>query len=140
MLGRFLSGFFASSPLAVVGGALADLWDPLDRAYGVCAFAAGAFSGPVAGPIMGGFVTQSYLGWRWTAWLTLIMAVLFGAIGLVVIPETSAAKILQTRAKRLRHETKNWALHAKADENQITAKTIVNVYLMRPWIMLVQVP
>jgi MFS transporter, DHA1 family, multidrug resistance protein len=61
MLGRFIAGFAASSPLAVVGGALADLWDPLQRAYAVCAFAAGAFTGPVAGPIIGGFVTESYL-------------------------------------------------------------------------------
>ena len=59
MLGRFFGGFFASAPLAVVGGALADIWDPLDRAYGVCAFAAGAFAGPVAGPIMGGFIVSS---------------------------------------------------------------------------------
>lgn len=139
MLGRFLSGFFAAAPLAVVGGALADVWDPIERAYGVCAFAAGAFCGPVVGPILGGFVTQSHLGWRWTAWLTLIMATLFGLIGLVVIPETSAAKILQIKAKRLRFETKNWALHAKADENQISATTIVNVYLMRPWVMLAKV-
>lgn len=139
MLGRFLSGFFAAAPLAVVGGALADIWDPLDRAYGVCAFAAGAFTGPVAGPILGGFVTQSYLGWRWTAWFTIILAALFGIIGLIVVPETSAAKILQMKAKRLRFETKNWALHAKADENQISLDTIINVYLKRPWIMLAQV-
>ena len=49
--GRFFSGFAASAPLAIIGGALADMWDPVERAYAVCAFAAGAFSGPVAGPI-----------------------------------------------------------------------------------------
>lgn len=38
--------------------------------YGVCVFAAAAFNGPVAGTIIGGFVTQSHLGWRWTAWGT----------------------------------------------------------------------
>lgn len=72
--------------------------------------------------------------------MTLIAASFFGLIGLFVIPETSAQRILQLRAKRLRFETKNWALHAKADENQITFHTIVHVYLMRPWIMLVQEP
>lgn len=51
MLGRFLGGLAASAPLAVVGGAMADLWDPVERAYAICAFAAGAFCGPVAGPI-----------------------------------------------------------------------------------------
>ncbi|KAK4542290.1 hypothetical protein LTR36_006943 [Oleoguttula mirabilis] len=140
MLARFLGGFAASAPLAVVGGAMADLWDPVERAYAICAFAAGAFVGPVAGPIVGGFVTESYLGWRWTAWITLIMAALFGGVGLLIIPETSAARILQLRAKNLRFETKNWALHSKADEHQITAHTILTVYLVRPFVMIVQEP
>jgi DHA1 family multidrug resistance protein-like MFS transporter len=52
MLGRFLGGFAASSPLAVVGGALADIWGPIERAYAVCIFAGAAFAGPVAGPIV----------------------------------------------------------------------------------------
>ncbi|KAF2102158.1 MFS transporter [Rhizodiscina lignyota] len=140
MLGRFFGGFFASAPLAVVGGAMADIWDPIDRAYAICIFAGGAFCGPVAGPIMGGFITQSHLGWRWTSWITLIMASLFGLIGLFVIPETSAARILQIRAKEMRYKTGNWALHAKADEHHITAKSILNVYLMRPFIMFVKEP
>lgn len=140
MLGRFLGGFAASSPLAVVGGLLADIWDPIDRAYAICAFASGGFSGPVAGPIVGGFIVDSYLGWRWTAWITLILAVVVGVIGLFAIPETSAPRILQHRARKLRFETGNWALHAKADENPITRKTIVSVYLVRPFIMLVQEP
>ena len=140
MLGRFLGGFFASAPLAVVGGALADMWDPVERAYAVCAFSSGAFAGPVFGPILGSFVTQSYLGWRWTAWLTLIMAAFFGIIGLLLIPETSAARILQIRAAKLRHETKNWALHSKADETRITLRSVFHVYLARPWVMIVQEP
>ncbi|KIW20841.1 hypothetical protein PV08_01419 [Exophiala spinifera] len=140
MLGRFFGGFAASSPLAVIGGALADIWNPIDRAYGVCVFAAAAFSGPVAGPIIGGFVTESYLGWRWTAWITMIMAGLFGCIGFLVIPETSAARILQNRAKRLRRETNNPAFHAQADKSPISAKTLIFVYLVRPFTMVVQEP
>ncbi|KAK4501637.1 hypothetical protein PRZ48_007446 [Zasmidium cellare] len=140
MICRFLGGFAASALLAIVGGAMADLWDPVQRAYAICAFAAGAFVGPVAGPIMGGFIVESYLGWRWTAWITLIMAGLFGLIGLIVVPETSAARILQIRAKEMRYQTKNWALHSKADENTITAKTILTVYLARPFVMIVKEP
>lgn len=89
---------------------------------------------------MGGFIVQSHLGWRWTAWITLIMAALFGVIGLFLVPETSAAKILQNKAKKLRHKTKNWALHAKADETKTDAHTIVSVYLVRPFVMFVQEP
>ncbi|EXJ65578.1 hypothetical protein A1O7_01919 [Cladophialophora yegresii CBS 114405] len=140
MLGRFFGGLAACAPLAVVGGAMADIWEPLERAYGICVFAAAAFTGPVAGPIMGGFVTQSHLGWRWTAWITLIMAALFGCIGLAVIPETSANRILQIKAKRLRYETKNWALHAKADESRVDFETITRIYLVRPFVMIAQEP
>jgi DHA1 family multidrug resistance protein-like MFS transporter len=139
-VGRFLGGFFASAPLAVVGGALADLWDPIPRAYAICVFAAGGFAGPVAGPIVGGFVTESKLGWRWTSWITLIMAGLFGGIGYLVIPETSAARILQLRAAKLRKDTGDASYHAKADETKLTLKTVVNVYLLRPFVMIIQEP
>jgi DHA1 family multidrug resistance protein-like MFS transporter len=139
-VGRFLGGFFASAPLAVVGGALADLWDPIPRAYAICVFAAGGFAGPVAGPIAGGFITESSLGWRWTSWITLIMAGLTGTIGFFVIPETSAARILQLRAAKMRKDTGNSQYYSKADENKLTMQNVVHVYLLRPFIMFVQEP
>ncbi|KAF9694261.1 hypothetical protein EKO04_008025 [Ascochyta lentis] len=139
-VGRFLGGFFASAPLAVVGGALADLWDPIPRAYAICVFATGGFAGPVAGPIAGGFITESRLGWRWTSWITLIMAGVFGTIGFFIIPETSAARILQVRAAKLRKDTGNPDYHSKADEQKLTLNTVVHVYLLRPFIMIIQEP
>ncbi|KAF2029718.1 citrinin biosynthesis transporter CtnC [Setomelanomma holmii] len=139
-VGRFLGGFFASAPLAVVGGALADLWDPIPRAYAICVFAAGGFAGPVAGPIAGGFITESHLGWRWTSWITLIMAGFLGTVGFFVIPETSAARILQLRAAKLRKETGNTQYYSKADENKLTMQNVVHVYLLRPFVMFVQEP
>lgn len=139
-VGRFIGGFFAASPLSVVGGALADLWDPIPRAYAICIFAAGGFAGPVAGPVVGGFITDSHLGWRWTSWITLIMAGLFGSIGWFVIPETSASRILQLRAAKLRKETGNSDFHSKADLEKLTFNTVVSVYLERPFKMVVQEP
>ncbi|KAF2125197.1 MFS general substrate transporter [Dothidotthia symphoricarpi CBS 119687] len=139
-VGRFLGGFFAASPLAVTGGALADLWDPIPRSYAICVFAAGGFAGPVAGPIAGGFITESTLGWRWTSWITLILAGLFGAIGLAVIPETSAARILQLRAAKIRKDTGNTEYHSKADLQKLTPKVVFSVYLLRPFSMFFQEP
>ncbi|KAF1960831.1 citrinin biosynthesis transporter CtnC [Byssothecium circinans] len=139
-IGRFLSGFFAAAPLSVVGGALADLWDPIPRSYAICIFAAGGFAGPVAGPIAGGYITQSYLGWRWTSWMTLIIAGAIGGIGVLVIPETSAVRILQTRAARLRKETGIPDYHSKADMEKLTLDRVLTVYLVRPFKMVVQEP
>jgi MFS transporter, DHA1 family, multidrug resistance protein len=32
---RFLGGVFGATPLAIVGGAMADIWDPVDRGVAV---------------------------------------------------------------------------------------------------------
>ena len=95
-------------------------------------FAGALFAGPIFGPIVGAFVTESYLGWRWTQWITLIMACFFGILNFFIFPETYPPVLLARRAKRLRHETGNWALHAKHEERQVDLKDIANRYLARP--------
>jgi MFS family permease len=89
---------------------------------------------------MGGFITMSYLGWRWTQWITMIMAALFGTIGFFIIPETYAPVLLQRKAKRLRYKTRNWAIHAPADEKEVNLKEIAEQYLLRPFKMLALEP
>lgn len=137
---RFFGGMFGSAPLAVVGGALADFWDPVNRGIATAIFSGATFVGPVAGPIVGSFITTSYLGWRWTEYITSIMAFFFGAIGFLVIPETYGPVLLQRRAKDIRHETKNWAIHSKMDENKIDLRIMAYKYLGRPFLMLVLEP
>ncbi len=80
MLCRFFGGTFGSSTLAVVGGALADFWGPVERGFALGLFSGATFVGPVAGPIAGEFITKSYLGWRWTAWITMIVSAFFGIV------------------------------------------------------------
>ena len=133
---RFLGGVFGCAPLAVVGGALADFWGPVDRGIAIVIFGSATFIGPVAGPIVGSFITTSHLGWRWTAYITAIMAAFFGVIGFILIPETYAPVLMQRRAKKLRYQTKNWAFHSKLDEQQVDLKAIATKYLARPFKML----
>ncbi|CAI7568833.1 unnamed protein product [Penicillium bialowiezense] len=137
---RFLMGVFGCSPLAVVGGAMADIWNPTDRAVAVAMFSSATFLGPVMGPIIGGFITDSHLGWRWTAWITLIASAFFGLVALIVVPETYGPVLLQKRAARLRIESKNWAYHSFLDEHKPTMSDIVTKYLFRPFQMLIQEP
>ena len=140
MLSRFLVGVFGSAPLAIVGGTLADFWGPVERGFALGLFAGATFIGPVAGPIVGGFITQSYLGWRWTAWITLIMAAFFGPLACFICSESYAPVLLQRKAAKIRFETKNWAIRAPADENQVNMKGIVNKYLLRPFVMMALEP
>ncbi|CRG84185.1 putative transporter C36,02c [Talaromyces islandicus] len=136
LVSRFFIGFFGCAPLAVIGGTLADIWNPVDRGVAIAFFSGATFGGPTFGPIIGGFLVDSYLGWRWTAWITLIAAGTFMIIAFIVVPETYAPVILQQRAARLRVETKNWAYHAALDENPPKMGDIVTRYLLRPFQML----
>lgn len=115
---------------------LADIFDPVDRGIAVAVFAAATFIGPVAGPVVGGFITMSYLGWRWTEYITAIMAFFFSTLGYLIIPETFEPVLLEWRAKKLRHKTKIWGIHAKAEETPANPKNIAEKYLLRPFLML----
>lgn len=141
MLFRFLQGVFGASTMAVIGGALADFWGPVERGLALGLFTGAVFIGPVAGPIAGGFIVMNHnMGWRWTAWMTLILALVFWLLALVVCSESYAPVILQQKASKLRFKTKNWALHAPADEQRIDLRSIVVRYLLRPFAMMVREP
>ncbi|XPT03003.1 Ascochitine biosynthesis cluster MFS transporter [Ascochyta lentis] len=137
---RFFIGFFGTSAMAVTPGVLADIFSPKDRGVAVSVYAAAAFIGPIFGPIVGGFVVDSSLGRRWTAWITLILASAFGLAALLFVPETYGPIILQRRAARLRQETRNFAYHSALDENPPTLNDILFKYFLRPFQMLIKEP
>ena len=63
LVGRFLSGTFASAPLSNAPGVLADLWTPVQRGNAMAIFAMMTFIGPALGPVTGGFL-QLTEDWR----------------------------------------------------------------------------
>ncbi|RKL29942.1 hypothetical protein BFJ72_g11811 [Fusarium proliferatum] len=96
---RFLSGLAGSSSLAILGGMYVDfLSRPAERGISTAIFSVATFCGPTVGPVIGNLATLK-LGWRWTAWLTLIGGVIFGSIAFLLTPETSEVVILRQRSK-----------------------------------------
>ncbi|RKL19103.1 hypothetical protein BFJ70_g14039 [Fusarium oxysporum] len=86
---RFLSGLAGSSSLAILGGMYVDfLRRPAERGISTAVFSVATFCGPTVGPIVGNLATLK-LGWRWTAWLTLIGGLVFGSVAFLLTPETS---------------------------------------------------
>ncbi|EPT05860.1 hypothetical protein FOMPIDRAFT_1110128 [Fomitopsis schrenkii] len=71
---RTLAGMFGVSPFTNSGAALADMWHPRDRGVASSLYASAPFLGPVVGPIIGGWVTTSRLGWRFNFWIMFITA------------------------------------------------------------------
>ncbi|KAF6220922.1 hypothetical protein HO133_002602 [Letharia lupina] len=145
---RFISGVFASAPLAIkskAGGGLADLYDTLPRGIAVAGFASATFLGPVLGPIadcdaVGGFVTMSHLGWRWTQWLLLILGISSVLLYFFTVPETYSPVLLSRRTKQTLLENRNVAIQAEANRKPINLRDLSRKYILKPWIMIAQEP
>jgi MFS family permease len=69
MITRFFTGFFGSAPVTNTGGVLSDIWTPEERGAAIVGYAMAVVGGPVLGPIAGGAIVQSNLGWRWTEYV-----------------------------------------------------------------------
>ncbi|KAK4048781.1 hypothetical protein OIV83_004547 [Microbotryomycetes sp. JL201] len=141
---RFIAGTFAASPLTnyQAGGVIADIWDAVGRGPAMSMFSASVFIGPVVGPIIGGFVTESYLGWRWTFWIIGIWALTAWALIVLLLPETYHPKLLAKKAHRLRKQEpeKNAKLYADLEKADFSPRTLVTRTLGRPFIMLATEP
>lgn len=132
MLCRFFAGAFASCPLAVVGGAFSDLFGNETRGIAIAAFSGVVFIGPFISPIVGSFITDSYLGWRWTEYITGIMGALSFVLNLLILEETYPTTILQKRAAKIRQETGNFAIHHISEEEIVDFQDLMGKHLLLP--------
>jgi MFS family permease len=59
---RTMSGLAGAGAFAIVGGSLADLWTPKERAQAMSFFAATTLAGPCMGPVLGSLIVD-HLHW-----------------------------------------------------------------------------
>jgi multidrug resistance protein len=128
---RLLVGIGASTPVSVIGGIYADIYStPRARGRAVTVFMAATTWGPLAGPIISGFVAP--VSWRWAFWSGLIIA---GATWpfVLCLPETYGPVVLKRKAERLRKETGNANLAAPVElEPEQSWQEFITVVLTRP--------
>ncbi|KAL5086198.1 hypothetical protein Trisim1_009527 [Trichoderma cf. simile WF8] len=140
MINRFFAGFFGTSPLAVGGAVFVDLFDNKTRGIAVTIFTLSVFIGPMFSPFIGGFIVTSHLGWRWTQYLSGILASAAAVANFVFVHETYPPIILARKAAELRRRTQNWAIHAKQEETEVNFHEMVERNFIRPLHMLVVEP
>jgi MFS transporter, DHA1 family, multidrug resistance protein len=140
MLCRFWGGFFAACPLAVVAAVFSDMFDNRTRGLAITVFSMTVFTGPLLAPFIGGFIVSSYLGWRWTEWLTAIMGFFAFGLDLIFLEETYPPVVLVEKASELRRRTKNWGIHAKQEEIEVDFRELVTKNFSRPMRLLVTEP
>lgn len=137
---RFFSGVCGVSPLCVVPGVLADMYNNNYRGVAVTLYALTIFLGPLLAPFMGGFISMSSLGWRWTLYIPAILGFFDAACIIFFVNESYAALILTEKAVQIRKETGNWAVHAKQERIEFDPKEMLRKYFTRPIRMLFTEP
>lgn len=140
LLSRFFGGLFGACPLAVVAAVFSDMFDNRTRGLAITVFSMTVFTGPLLAPFIGGFITESYLGWRWTEYLVAIMGFFAFGIDLLFLEETYPPVILIQKASELRRRTKNWGIHAKQEEIEVDFRELMTKNFSRPLRILVTEP
>jgi DHA1 family multidrug resistance protein-like MFS transporter len=140
MLTRFFAGFFSASPIAIVPAVFADIYNNQTRGVAIAMFAMAVFVGPFASPFVGGFITSSYLGWRWTMYIASIMGWLATGLCLLFLKETYAPAVLVEKAVTLRRQTHNWGIRARQEEIELDWGELITNNFSRPFRMLFTEP
>jgi DHA1 family multidrug resistance protein-like MFS transporter len=140
MICRGFTGILGAAPLVVVPAAFADLFDNKTRGKAITIFSMMVFAMPLLAPVIGAFVVNSYLGWRWTQYLVGILGSFATLLVLFFFEETHHPIILVNKAKEIKKRTGNWLIHAPHDEFELSMKDIVEKNITRPLVMLAREP
>lgn len=140
MICRFFGGFFGACPIAVVAAVFSDMFDNRSRGLAITLFSMTVFTGPLLAPFIGGFIVESYLGWRWTEYLTGIMGASALVLDFLFLQETYPPVVLIEKAAELRRRTRNWGIHAKQEEIEIDFQELIQKNFSRPVKILVTEP
>ncbi|CAO1619675.1 unnamed protein product [Parajaminaea phylloscopi] len=140
MVGRALGGL-CSAGGSVTLGMVADLFEPEDQQFAVSYVVFSSVGGSVFGPIIGGFVEQSSLSWRWCMWIQLIFGGAVQLLHLFCVPETRTTILMDRIAKRRRKNGEDvWGPNELVPlRERFSGKEILHTWL-RPFRMFVTEP
>ncbi|KAH8881140.1 putative MFS multidrug transporter [Thozetella sp. PMI_491] len=133
---RFFQGVFGSSVITTTSGVLSDIYAPKERGTALIIYSMSVVGGPLLAPIVGSAITTSYLGWRWTMYIVGILQLFTAMLATLMLDESYAPILLLQKARQLRFETGNWALHAKHEEWKFSLLELGRKYLVRPFLLL----
>jgi len=136
LVGRFLTGTFASAALSNAPGVLVDIWGPVERGNAMALFSMMTFIGPALGPVISGFLELKE-DWRWNFYV-LIWLAFFTMCLMFTIPETLPSQVLLNKAKRIRRANVPGYENIKAPV-EVTDRTLMGIFrvaLTRPWVIL----
>jgi DHA1 family multidrug resistance protein-like MFS transporter len=99
---RFFAGLFGASQLSVVPAVLSDLYNSSQRGTAITIYSLTVFVGPFSVPFIGGFISSSSLGWRWTLYISAFMGFASVSLYILLLKETYAPLLLVAKAAAIR--------------------------------------
>ncbi|CEI69908.1 hypothetical protein FVEN_g7230 [Fusarium venenatum] len=134
---RFFGAAFGAAMISNSPGTIVDITDPDHLAAAMSMWSIAPLNGPSTGPIIGGFVFQ-YLGWRWDAWIPLILGGA-GVLMMLTVKETYHPAILKKKAARLRKENDDPRYWCQYDQ-KLSTWHLIKINMSRPFILLATEP
>lgn len=140
--GRTLGGL-SSAGGSVTLACISDMFEPDDPnfQFATLFIVLSSVGGSIIGPIAGGFI-ETFLPWRWTVWIQLVVGVVAQLLHLFIVPETRTTIIMDRVAKSFRKSGKNphiFGPNEIANKKRIDWVEFVHVW-KRPFVMFVQEP
>ena len=139
MINRFFAAFFGSAALIIGPAVVADIFNDKQRGSAIGVVTISLLGSPLITPLMGGFITSSYLGWRWTQYLTGILSAAAFVLLIIFQEESYHPMILAIKAKDLRKKTGNWGIYAAHEETELDLRVLIGSFV-RPIILLIREP
>lgn len=93
------------------------------RGLAVAAFSASVYMGPLLAPFISGFITESYLGWRWTKYIYSFKGFAAFILLFFFMEETYPPVVVINKASELRRRTKNWGITPSKRRSKSTSKS-----------------
>jgi len=119
------------------------MWPPRDRTLATAIYSLCTFFGPVSGPIVGGFVSQSFRsGWRVNFWIMFGLSTLVIILAFFHLDETYPPVLLRRRAKRLQEEAGGTKYFVSIYDHlkPISKRDFIILNMKRPFIFLFTEP
>ncbi|KAK4541988.1 hypothetical protein LTR36_007188 [Oleoguttula mirabilis] len=136
---RLFAGLSGSILLAIHAASVADIFGPTYRTLAWPIIALASFWGTSFSPIVGAWIAQTGVDWRWTEWIAVLLSGSTLILTLFFLPETFSPILLSWRAAHLRALTGCDRFKAEIDL-QDTIHRRFKVALLRAFHMITREP
>ncbi|KAG1878434.1 MFS general substrate transporter [Suillus tomentosus] len=141
IVSRMLQGVFGSTGASLVGGCIADIWQPHERGLPMSLFAFSSLFSFGLGSVFGGLIAANpHLGWRWVQWVHAIISGVYVLDVILVMSETRSSIVLTRIAKDTRKMTGDPRYRSSAEINKPSMLSLIKTSCTRPLYLLLTEP